>query len=304
MKHLLSGFVIAVVFATMVSAVPIDGNAVNGFAHVNETKSFDLWFQSFNIRTGTANDRTNSWSYRRGMVYDVIRGRHLIGVQEALHFQLSEILGALPQYGYIGVGRDDGNQGGEYSAILYLRELLEVVKQGTFWLCNNPNQPGCTSYGNSYPRVCTWGLFRQRYTGQVFYHYNTHLDHQSSNARIMGTQQIIEHIRAEASRNPNIPFFVTGDFNNQSESSPEIEVMRAAGFVDTFRVLYPTASNVGTFNGFTGATNGAKIDFVWAPNSGSVGGSARILTAEINRYNVNGKYPSDHFPVESIVNIY
>jgi len=138
----------------------------------------------------------------------------LVGVQEALHFQLEEISANAPQYSWIGVGRDgekrfpktylfvfqfrsflkkttDGVEAGEYAAIFYQPALLEVLEQGTFWFCSTPDVPGCYSYGNTIPRIATWGRFRHRASGETFYHYNAHYDHISTNSREKSSEQLV-----------------------------------------------------------------------------------------------------------------
>jgi endonuclease/exonuclease/phosphatase family metal-dependent hydrolase len=67
--------------------------------------------------------------------------------------------------------------------------------------------------------------------------------------------------------------------------------------VDTFRVLHPDASDVGTFNGFKGNGSGAKIDYIFAQAGTSV------LRAEILRDNKHDRYPSDHFPMLAILRL-
>mgnify|MGYP000683926252 CR=1 FL=1 len=61
--------------------------------------------------------------------------------------------------------------------------------------------------------------------------------------------------------------------------------------VDSFRVLYPDRENVGTYNGFTGQSDGPKIDYIM------VRPSMKVIEASILQTNREGRYPSDHFPV-------
>ena len=167
----------------------------------------------------------------------------------------------VPGYSYIGVGRDDGVEAGEYSAIFYRTSRLRVAASGTFWFCDNPTEPGCTSYGNSIPRIATWGQFVDTANGdQDFLMYNCHLDHQSATSRQLSVAQMVEHILAQPLDNTTV--IVTGDFNTGETSAP-IRDLNAAGFVDTFRVLYPNATNVGTFNSWVGTDTGDKIDYVF-----------------------------------------
>src|SRR3954464_11887178 len=59
-----------------------------------------LAVMTFNIRYGTADDGDNNWAARRELLYDVIREQDadVIGLQEALDFQLDAILAAVPGY--------------------------------------------------------------------------------------------------------------------------------------------------------------------------------------------------------------
>ena len=66
--------------------------------------------------------------------------------------------------------------------------------------------------------------------------------------------------------------------------------------VDTYRVLHPDAAESGTASGFRGRRNGAKIDHVLV-----AAGAATIREASIVRTAVDGRYPSDHFPVTAIL---
>ena len=121
----------------------------------------NLVVMTFNIRYGTANDGENNWDNRKDMACDVLR-RHnpdVVGLQEALRSQIDDIRAALPQYAEIGVGRDDGKTKGEYSAILYRKDRLDVDDSGTFWLSDTPETPGSITWGNTCTRICTWGRF-------------------------------------------------------------------------------------------------------------------------------------------------
>jgi len=259
---------------------------------------------SFNIRYGTANDGANRWENRKQLVFRVIRDHRpdVVGLQEALHFQIEEIVDALPEYQKIGVGRDDGKTQGEYSAILYNAERFRVDEHHTFWFSETPGVPGSKDWGNNITRICSWGRFVEKSSGRAMYYFNVHLDHQSQNSREKSVALLTRRIRARASADPVV---VTGDFN-AGEDNPAIRYMKGdeqpgGGYppgtrnpvpmVDTYRELHPEATGVGTFNGFQGNTDGPKIDYIF------VKPGTKVLEAEILRDNDNGQYPSDHFPV-------
>lgn len=248
---------------------------------------------TFNIRYGAANDGDNAWPLRRDLLFSVIRdfGPDVLGMQEALRFQLDEIGAALPGYREVGVGRDDGVEAGEYSAILFDSTRFELRDHGTFWLSDTPEVPGSTSWGNGITRICTWALLRERSGGTSFYVFNTHWDHQSQPSREKSARLILERIAARAA--PDTPVLLTGDFN-AGESNPAFRTLvedTVVNLRDTFRALHPDATGVGTFHGFEGGTDGDKIDAILASPEW------RVLDAGIARVNDHGRFPSDHYPV-------
>lgn len=257
---------------------------------------------TFNIRYGTAPEDEHAWPERRGLVVRVIRdfAPSVLGLQEALRFQLDEIRRELPRYDEIGVGRDDGAEEGEYSAILFDRRRLELLGQGTFWLSDTPALPGSMSWGNRLPRIATWGRFRDRTTDDVFYVFNTHWDHESQPARERSAELLLERIRQREA--PAAPMLLLGDFN-AGEDSHAFQTLLAAPddppgalrLYDTFRAVHPDARETGTYHGFRGERTGAKIDAILASPRW------RTLDAAILRLHEDGRYPSDHFPVTATV---
>jgi endonuclease/exonuclease/phosphatase family metal-dependent hydrolase len=254
-----------------------------------------LTVMSFNIRYGTANDGPDHWSARKDHLFEVIRREDadLIGLQEALDFQIDEIVKAAPIYAVAGVGRDDAARKGEYSAILFRKDRLQIAESGTFWFSDTPEVVASKSWGNTITRICTWARFIDR-DGRGFWHFNVHLDHQSQPSRERSTLLLRERIARRAIKTE--PVIVTGDFN-VGETNPATLTMTGVsagspGFVDTFRVLHRDEREAGTFNGFKpGNTGGDKIDYVFAPPG------AEVLRADILRDSRNNRYPSDHFPV-------
>jgi endonuclease/exonuclease/phosphatase family metal-dependent hydrolase len=261
---------------------------------------------SFNIRYGTAKDGDNHWTARRDQLFDLVRAQNadLIGVQEALDSQIREIIAAVPGYAVVGVGRDDAQARGEYSAILFRTDRLYVAESGTFWFSDTPEVPASKSWGNNITRICTWARFIDR-DGRGFWHFNLHLDHQSQPSRERSTELLRRRIEARAF--PREPVVVTGDFN-VGEGNPALRALVAAArpegaqagtpFLDTFRVVHPDERVVGTFSGFKfGQVNGDKIDYVL------VQPGTEVLSAGIIRTSRSDRYPSDHFPVVARVRL-
>ncbi len=264
---------------------------------------------SFNIRYGTAPDGENAWPHRREMVFDIIRDHQpdVIGMQEVLKGQLDQLLRALPEYRSLGVGRRDGISIGEFAPILYRADRFEVLAQGGFWLSDTPTVPGSTSWGNTIPRICTWAHLRDRRTGRSFYFYDTHLDHRSPPSQQRSAEMIAQRI--DQHPNKTGPVILVGDFNSAEDTSTirylKGEIDRAYETTedpppsphlrDTFRVVYPDAIAVGTFNGFRGDRSRAKIDYVL------VSDGIEVLRAAIIHASKDGRYPSDHFPVTATI---
>jgi len=270
----------------------------------------DLLVMTFNIRYGTADDGENNWDKRKDLAVDVLRRHHpdVVGLQEALRSQLDDIRAALPEYGELGVGRDDGKTKGEYSAILYRKDRLDVNDSGTFWLSDTPEVPGSTTWGNQITRICTWGRFVPKSSGRAFYLFNTHLDHQSQPSREKSVVLLDERI---ATRKHPDPAIVTGDFN-AGESNPAVRYLKreaplpaypsgpggsAEVFVDTFRLLHLEATDVGTFHSFTGERTREKIDYIF------VLPGTKVLQAAIVHDHQDERYPSDHFPVMALLRL-
>jgi len=269
----------------------------------SDPEGTSLSVMSFNIRNGRANDGENSWSHRRPLVYEVIREAEadLVGIQEAFDFQLADLAEHLPAYAQLGAGRDGGTRG-EHCTILYRRERFEVVDAGTFWLSDTPGKVS-RSWGNRHHRVCTWARFVDRGTGQAFYVFNTHLDHQSQRSRFNSAVLIARRI---AERPTDDPVILTGDFNAGEDNAviryltgePVDGATAPVSFVDTFRVIHPDREDAGTGNGgYTGRVDGPKIDYVLA------GPGVETIDAQIDQSPRAGRYPSDHYPVSATIRL-
>ncbi len=265
---------------------------------------------SFNIRYGTANDGENHWTSRRDMLFKLLRTEDLdlIGLQEALRFQIDEILAAVPGYAVVGVGRDDGKAAGEMSAILYRTARFHVAASGTFWFSDTPEVPGSKSWGNRITRIASWARFVDR-DGSAFTHYNLHLDHESQPSREKSTALLLQRITARPVASE--PVIVTGDFN-VGESNPALHVLVGpAGPAGTPAAGAPPppvrrhlprrasrrdgSRHVHRF--VFGQTKGDKIDYVLVQPGTTVLDAAIVRTAEGRRY------PSDHLPVTARIQL-
>jgi endonuclease/exonuclease/phosphatase family metal-dependent hydrolase len=162
-------------------------------ACIQEKPTERLNVLSFNIRLNLASDGDNQWSNRKDYAIDMIRfyDADIFGAQEVLHDQLNDMLNGLPEFGYIGVGRDDGATKGEYIPILYRKDKFELLDGGNFWLAEEVNTPGVKGWDAAYVRVTSWGIFKSKTTGDEFFFMNTHLDNEGQVARREGASLIL-----------------------------------------------------------------------------------------------------------------
>jgi len=178
----------------------------------------ELYVCTYNLRYKNSSDTDagNGWNTRRTYIYNFINFQQpdLLGVQEALPAQMSDMASGLKGYGYIGVGRNDGANSGEYSAIFYRKERMVLLDNGDFWLSDTPYKASkgfpSKGGGTSYYRICTWGKFFDKLTGTVIYHFNTHMDLDETN-RQQSYYLIKQKIQEIA--NTTAPVIVSGDYN-------------------------------------------------------------------------------------------
>lgn len=178
----------------------------------------ELYVCTYNVRYKNSGDTDagNGWNTRRTYLINLVNFQQpdLLGVQEAVNAQMTDIASGLKDYAYIGVGRNDGGTSGEYSAIFYRKERMTVLDHGDFWLSDTPYKPSkgfpSKGGGTSYYRICTWGKFFDKLTGTVVYHFNTHMDLDETN-RQQSYYLIKQKIQEIAST--TAPVIVTGDYN-------------------------------------------------------------------------------------------
>ncbi len=256
-----------------------------------------LRLMSFNIRYGTANDGAHRWSERRAAVIATIADHapHLLGVQEALRFQLDELGSAFPRHREFGVGRDDGRTGGEYAAILVDTARFQVLADGTFWLSDTPERPGSMHWGNRITRAVTWVRVVDRAAGDTVRVYNAHWDHESQPSRERSAELMMTRLRSDPQ--PGDAVIVMGDFNSEEGNAAFQRLLRdvEVPLRDSFRERHPSSTWVGTFNAFRGDSSGGKIDAVL------VSKHWRVDQAGIDRRKWGALWASDHFAVWSSV---
>lgn len=245
---------------------------------------------TFNIRWDNPRDEGNLWKDRLPYVTSLIQFHqiNIVGVQEALKSQLVEMSNNL-DFEYIGVGRDDGKDKGEFSAILYNSKSYELLDQGTFWLSPIPDVPS-KGWDAALNRICTWGKFKGK-LGEVFYVFNIHYDHMGQQAREESSKLVVDQI--SKINQENLPVVWMGDFNVEPDNPAYTTISGAEGWKDARLISQtPSYGPRGTFTGFDWETMPDRIiDHVFIKNG------VRVLRHGILSDNYGKKYPSDHFPV-------
>jgi len=264
-------------------------------APVSPQDGVPLRVLTFNIRYAEPDDGLDAWPLRRDQVAGLVRFHRpdVAGLQEVLATQLDDLLGRLPGYEAFGEGRD-GGRSGEHCTILYRPDRLELLEQDTFWLSDRPDRPG-PAWGAKLSRICTWGRFRERASGEALSVWNVHLDHQSQQAREKSAELLSQLIGELSSGEPAV---LLGDFNCGEDSSAYARLVgyrppHAAPLVDAlYAAREPGYGPSGTFTGFgQGQVAGQRIDHVF------VRGPLRVERHAVLSDTRDGRTPSDHRPV-------
>lgn len=251
----------------------------------------NLCVMTYNLRYASSTP-PNAWSQRRPLMRELIQSvsPDVMGTQEGVYSQLKDVAADLPEYDWIGLGREGGSRG-EFMAVFYRTARLEPLAFDHFWLSDTPEVMGSTTWGNSNRRMVTWINFRDRQTKQEFYFFNTHFDHQVQTAREKSA--VLVRNRIEGLKT-SLPVILVGDFNAGAESNPAYATLVANDFL---KDLWKTATQrqgegIGTFNNFKAIQpNGPRIDWILAR------GNVSAQKSEIVTFSRNGEFPSDHFPV-------
>ena len=255
-----------------------------------DKNSVEIKAMSYNIRTGTAKDGTNSWNFRypaTGMMLEDVMP-DVFGIQEALHDQVMFIDEMCGNYDFVGGGRDDGKKKGEYTAIFWNKKTMKKVKWGMFWLSETPEKPS-KGWDADCLRTATWAVMKHKKSGKEFLFVNTHLDHKGTEARKKGLALIMSKI--EQLNTSGLPVVLTGDFN-ASPDSPIFAVLD--GKMENTRKIAGNTDNKSTFNGW-GKEKGVKIiDYIYVSGFSSCP-EYRTVTEKYN----DRKFISDHYPIVS-----
>jgi len=265
---------------------------------VSFAQAQELTVATFNLRYSIEKNhkfdsvKGEDWARRGPVAAALIRFHEfeIFGTQEGLLHQLEDLSAWLPGYKYVGVGREDGKKAGEYTAVFYMTERFKVLNHGDFWLSETPEKPSMGWDGTCCHRMCTWVHFEDLKSGDSFYFFNTHFDHQAVVARKESSKLILQKIDDIAGDNPVI---FMGDLNGDHKSDWYKYLETSKKLQDTFNQAEDPYAVNGSFNGF-GRRTGSKsiIDHVFVTKHFKTE-KWGILTDTYH-----GKFPSDHFPIK------
>lgn len=244
---------------------------------------------TYNLRLNEPSDGPNAWPHRKEMVKALIRHHEfdIVATQEGLIDQIRE-LDAMPGWARVGVGRDDGQQGGEHSAIYFRSARFELRRHGDFWLSATPDKPSISWDSRCCNRLATWAELRDKSSGREFLVFSAHFDHEGVVSRRESALLMLRQVRALAGDKPVV---CMGDYNATPESEP-IRIM-LGGLRDAYVLSEtPPYGPLGSFNDFKfDSPADRRIDYVFLTPG------IRVLKYAVLTDSQRGRFTSDHFPV-------
>ena len=256
---------------------------------------------TFNIRFDNPGDGINAWSNRIPVTkaYMSQETPDILGVQESLYHQNLDLLEIMPGYAYVGTGRDDGKEGGEFSPIFYRKEVFELLEDAQFWLSETPDVPGSIGWEAILPRVVTWAKLKHVQSGKELFVFNTHYSHVSDLARRKSMEFMADKINEIAGDHPVI---VLGDFNITQGSDlyhhmvahlEEKNGLQNAEYLSQQPVSLADA----TFNAFRDGIEPRVIDYIFVDNNFDV------LSYAVDIVKEDEVFISDHWPVKAVLKL-
>lgn len=272
-------------------------------ATIAKVEAQKLNLATYNLRNANKEDSLdgNGWGKRFPVISQMVQfyGFDIWGTQEGKYLQLQDLLHQLPDYAYIGIGRDDGKVGGEFSAIFYNKKKLTAMDSGNFWLSEDTTKPN-KGWDAVLPRICTWGRFKFNKGGKEFYMFNLHMDHIGTVARAESAKLILKKIK---DMKVDLPVVLTGDFNVDQKSESFLLLDNSKVLNDSYRLTDNKLANAATYNGFgKNLHQDDRIDHIFLTKQFKVLSYGILTDGYVDMTYKKDKdgimrYPSDHFPV-------
>lgn len=287
------------------------------FCNCQNNQPTSLTVASYNLRYANGSDsaRGNGWGQRYPIIAQIVQYHDfdIFGTQECYLPQLKDMKKALPGYDYIGVGRNNGKDEGEHSAIFYRTDKFDVIEKGDFWLSETPDVPS-VGWDAVLPRICSWGHFKCKDTGFEFLFFNLHMDHIGKKARVESAYLVQKKMKELGA---NLPAILTGDFNVDQTHQSYAALVSKGVLCDSYEKSdYRYATN-GTFNSFDPNNftesridhvfvspafhvkkYGVLTDSYWSAKSSDEKANVIDCPEEIAIKVYQARTPSDHYPVK------
>jgi endonuclease/exonuclease/phosphatase family metal-dependent hydrolase len=248
---------------------------------------------TFNVRYDTPEDGVHDWAGRRDAVAATVRFHRpdVVGFQEPLAHQLSDLRERLPGYRVVGRGRGETPSDGEHAPVGFRTDRFALDERTTFWLSETPDEPGSVGWDADLPRVATCVRLRDRETGTALWHCNTHLDHQGERARLEGARLLARRLPELRGGNDAL---LTGDFNCETGDPPHRALIGDDTSLRDARAAssFPTHGPETTRTDFESLVPDRAIDHVLV--TPGVGVEQVGTCTDVD---ADGTFPSDHLPV-------
>ena len=282
MKKIFSSVAHLLAYALLVCMVPAPASAASSVAA-------PINVATYNLRYNNPGDGPNAWPARKDMVKALIRYHEfdILGTQEGLSDQIAD-LAQMDEYEHVGVGRDDGKDAGEHSAIFFRKSRFALLGKGDFWLSETPDRPSFGWDAKCCHRIASWARLRDRSTARVFYVFSVHFDHEGEQARRESADLMLRKIAAITRGEPAI---CVGDFNSTPDTV-QIRTMSTTLRDAAKASRTPPYGPQGTYNGFhLDSPLLDRIDYIF------VDGRFDVLKYAVLSDTLDRRYPSDHDPV-------
>ena len=272
--------------------------------------------------------KQSSWPIRLKSMSNLILYNNfdIFGIQEGGINQLKDLEKSFDGiYSFYGVGREDGKEQGEFSAIFYKKKIFKIIEGNTFWLSETPEKSSL-GWDAACKRICTWVKLLDLRNKNELYFFNTHLDHKGLKSRSESSKLILKKIEQICSKDSNI--ILTGDFNVNQHNPTFKSFSNSKYLKDSYSSAKYKWAPTGSYIGFSGGTfdgflperlSWNRLDHIFVSKSANVLRYGILnnyfFTADgkditdvdwINPNNIKDKtikahIPSDHYPVSVFV---
>src|SRR5690606_4655681 len=124
---------------------------------------------------------------------------------------------------------------------------FELLHEDTFWLTDKNTETPNKGWDAALPRICTWGVFKDRKNGRSLIFMNTHFDHKGRIAREESATLLLSKASTLAA---GLPIILTGDFNVDEKSQVYFTLANSGLVVDTHTSAPLVYEPNSTYNGW------------------------------------------------------